>query len=85
MGIRPAPSYVNIFMAKLDKLAENLAAKLGDGIRPSRMWKRLLDDIIIIWTGTLDRLHQFLDTLNKLHPAKKISNFLQNVFICAIV
>ena len=73
MGIRPAPSYANIFMAKIDKLAEDLATSFGDGIHPIRMWKRFLDDIFIIWTGTLERLHQFLDDLNMIHQTIKFT------------
>ena len=40
MGIRPAPSYANIFMAKIDQLAGKLASQFGQGIHPIRMWKR---------------------------------------------
>ena len=47
MGIRPAPSYANIFMAKMDKLATDLAAQFGEGVHPIRLWKRFLDDIFI--------------------------------------
>ena len=36
MGIRPAPSYANIFMAKIDKLAINSGSKFGEGIHPIR-------------------------------------------------
>jgi hypothetical protein len=54
-------------------LATDLAAKFGDGIHPVRMWKRFLDDIFIIWTGTLDKLHEFLDALNKMHPTIKFT------------
>ena len=73
MGIRPAPSYANIFMAKIDKLAEGLATKFGDGVHPVRFWKRFLDDIFLIWTGSLDKLHQFLDALNTMHPTIKFT------------
>ena len=40
MGIRPAPSYANLFMAKIDKVAQDLASMSGDGIQPISMWKR---------------------------------------------
>ena len=37
------------------------------------MWKRFLDDIFLIWTGSLDKLHQFLDDLNQMHPTIKFT------------
>ena len=73
MGIRPAPSYANLFMARIDKLAQDLASMSGDGIHPIRMWKRFLDDIFIIWTGTLENLHKFIDELNNIHPTIKFT------------
>ena len=73
MGIRPAPSYADLFMAKIDKLAQDLASQFGEGIHPIRMWKRFLDDIFIIWTGSLDNLHNFLEDLNKIHPTIKFT------------
>ena len=45
----------------------------GDGIHPIRMWKRFLDDIFIIWTGTVENLHKFLDDLNNIHPTIKFT------------
>ena len=60
-------------MAKIDKLAEELATKFGDGVHPVRFWKRLHDEIFLIWTGTMDKLHQFLDALNKMHPTIKFT------------
>ena len=45
MGIRPAPSYANLFMAKIDKLAVDLASRFSDGTNPIKAWKRFLDDI----------------------------------------
>ena len=34
MGIRPAPSHADIFMARIDKLATSLGTKFGEGIHP---------------------------------------------------
>ena len=73
MGIRPAPSYANLFMAKIDKLAQKLASMFGEGIHPIKMWKRFLDDIFLIWTGTLENLHKFIEDLNKIHPTIKFT------------
>ena len=73
IGIRPATSYANIFMAKMDKIAENLAAQFSEGIHPIRIWKRFLDDIFIIWTGSIEKLHSFLKELNTIHPSIKFT------------
>ena len=73
MGIRPAPSYANIFMAKIDKLAINSGSKFGEGIHPIRAWKRFLDDIYIVWTGSVEKLHLFLEELNQIHPTIKFT------------
>ena len=73
MGIRPAPSYANIFMAKIDKLAVSLAASFGDGTHPIKSWKRFLDDIYILWVGSSQKLHEFLDELNQVHPTIKFT------------
>ena len=73
MGIRPAPSYANLFMAKIDQLAINLAHRFGEGIHPIKAWKRFLDDIYILWTGSSKKLHDFLDELNQTHPTIKFT------------
>ena len=51
----------------------DLATKFGAGVHPIRMWKRFLDDIFIIWTGSIKNLQNFLDDLNKLHPTIKFT------------
>ena len=73
MGIRPAPSYANIFMAKIDKLATDLAAQFGEGTNPIKAWKRFLDDIYILWVGSSQKLHEFLEELNNLHHSIKFT------------
>ena len=73
MGIRPAPSYANLFMAKIDQMAIDLAPKFGDGTNPIKAWKRFLDDIYILWVGSSVKLHEFLDDLNQIHPTIKFT------------
>ena len=48
MGIHPAPSYANMFMAKLDDQIVKLANtyKITDEC-PLKTWKRFLDDIVL--------------------------------------
>ena len=73
IGIRPAPSYANILMAKIDDSATKLAALCGNRTHPVKAWKRFLDEIYILWTGWTKKLHEFLDTLNQVHPTIKFT------------
>ena len=74
MGTRATPSYANIFMSrKIDKKILDLASSLNQGISPIMFLKRFLDDIFTVYTGTLEKLHNFLEELNKLHPTIKFT------------
>ena len=74
MGTRAAPSYANIFMArKIDQKILDLASNLNQGISPIIFLKRFLDDIFMIYTGSVTDLHIFLEELNKLHPTIKFT------------
>ena len=73
MGAKPAPDFANVFMAKIDKLILEAAAKQKSGVFPLRMFKRFLDDIFTIFCGTVEELHQFLSDINKLHPNIKFT------------
>ena len=69
MGTKPAPSYANIFMARrIDHMIKELTAEFGDGVYPIRFLKRFLDDIFMIFTGSIEKLHLILDELNTVHP-----------------
>ena len=74
MGTRPAVSYANLFMAhRIDKKITSLAAELQNGNNPLLCYKRFLDDIFTIYTGTLENLHKFLEELNNIHPTIKFT------------
>ena len=74
MGTRPAPSYANIFMAKkIYGKIEDHAAQFGDGINPIRFLKCFLDDIFMVYTGSVQNLHLFIDEMNALHPTIKFT------------
>ena len=74
MGTRPAVSYANIFMARrIDEKIIALATQLNEENNPLLCLKRFLDDIFTIYTGTLDKLHQFLAELNNIHPTIKFT------------
>ena len=73
MGTRPAPSYANIFMArKIDNKIEELAKK-DDNENHIKFFKRFLDDIFMLFRGSLDQLHSFLAELNEIHPTIKFT------------
>ena len=35
--------------------------------------KRFLDDIKMVWRGAAEKLHAFLDAINKIHPSLKFT------------
>ena len=67
MGSPMAPTYANIFMARLER---ELLLKAPNGLIPIE-WIRFIDDIFAIWTHGIDRLQQFLTYINKFHPKIK--------------
>ena len=74
MGTRPAPSYANIFMAKkIDPKILEAASNFGDGVYPVRFLKRFLDDIFLIFIGSIAKLHSFLSEINSIHPTIKFT------------
>ena len=74
MGTRPAVSYANIFMARrIDNKITSLATQLNEGNNPLLCFKRFLDDIFTIYTGTLENLHKFLEEINNIHPTIKFT------------
>ena len=74
MGCRPAPSYANLFMADIiDPAIIRLAKESESNMNPIDLFKRFLDDIFIVYTGTIESLHIFLDEINNLHPSIKFT------------
>ena len=70
MGTKCAPNYSNIFMArKIDPEILKMAASHGDGIFPIRLFKRFLDDILMLWCGTVESLHSFIRAINTINPS----------------
>ena len=70
MGTKCAPNYSDLFMArKIDCEILKLAAKHGEGIFPIRLFKRFLDDIVMLWCGTVDSLHSFIKEINTINPS----------------
>ena len=57
----------------IDQKILDLASQLNNGNSPIKFLKRFLDDIFMLYTGSLENLHYFLDELNKLHPTIKFT------------
>ena len=69
MGTRVAPTYANLFMGKLEKLLlENCPENLKGFLHT---WKRFIDDILVIWTGSDAEFLEFFNFLNSFHPTIK--------------
>ena len=62
-----APTYANIFMARLER---ELLLKAPNGLIPIERI-RFIDDIFAIWTHGIEKLQQFLTYINKFHPTIK--------------
>ena len=75
MGKRYAPSLANIYLRKFDD-----RAKYGFHIRPKIYW-RYLDDIYLIWPGTLQELQLYEEFLNSLIPGIKVKLLAKNNII----
>ena len=69
MGTRLAPVFANIFMAMIDRLILAI-----DKFRLSiAFYKRFIDDIFMIWTGTEREFLDFMAEINKLHKTIKFT------------
>ena len=75
MGSKPAPSYANIHLAKtIDPRFIEIAKRLAeDGDIPIKLLKRFLDDIFMVFTGSVKTLHVLFEEMNKIHPKLKFT------------
>ena len=69
MGTVCAPTYANLFCGWLE--TQRLLGKWM-GTTP-HMWRRYIDDILFLWTGTEEELKTFGDHLNAQHPYIKFT------------
>ena len=70
MGVKPAPSYANIYLAR--RIDEKIL-ELGNKMSNILLYKRFLDDIFKIFQGTTKELHKLLDEINQIHPTLKFT------------
>jgi hypothetical protein len=68
MGTRAAPTFANIFMAKIDKLVLNASDSF------SLFFKRFIDYIFMLWKGTESQFLNFMKKINLIHPTIKFTH-----------
>ena len=74
MGSRPVPSYANNFMADIDRIIKNLAAKHNTSdYQALRLFKRFLDDYFLLSIGSTRELHKLFEDINKINPFIKLT------------
>ena len=62
MGTRVAPTYANVFMGKLEK---EMLSKCPEHLKKFiHTWRRFIDDILVIWTGSDETFNEFFNFLN---------------------
>ena len=58
MGTKMAPAYANLFMGKLETKLKEL------GKPHILIWKRFIDDIFVVWTGSKPDFEVYMNKLN---------------------
>ena len=61
MGTKMAPAYANLFIGKLEESLNEL------GKPHIMLWKRFIDDIFVIWTGSASEFTIYMNIINQLH------------------
>jgi len=73
MGTRVAPTFANLFMGMLECfILENTNPKLIACIF-KKFWRRFIDDIFLLWTGSESEFEEFMTALNSIHPHIKFT------------
>ena len=70
MGTSMAPPYADLFLGKFENekiLTTNFSQYIN-------LYKRFLDDIFMLWTGTLQELDNFIKHINAIHPTIKFTH-----------
>ena len=82
MGTACAPNYATLAMHSIDVLIKKLAKDLSDGLNPIQLYKRFLDDLFLIYRGSIENLEHFLSEINNLHPTIKFTSSFTCPFPC---
>ena len=62
MGSSLSPAVANLFMVYFEKKAIETA-----NLKP-KLWIRYVDDVFVVWSFGKEKLLNFLDHLNSIHP-----------------
>ena len=69
MGSRVSPTWANLFFGVLEKkIIQNCPQHLKDFIF---LWKRFIDDVLLIFTGSWQQFEEFFEYLNSTHSTIK--------------
>ena len=82
MGTACAPTYANIMMGMIDKAIRNLALNVNNGMDPIQIYFRFIDDLFLVYTGSVESLEKFLSQINGLHPTLKFTFNFTCPFTC---
>ena len=72
MGTKVAPTYACLFMGWLEELMLQTWSNKKSDPKPY-MWRRYIDDIFFIWSGSVSELNEFIHHLNSQHPYIKFT------------
>ena len=66
MGTKCAPSYANIFVDIFEET--HIYPLIKEKVQ---LYLRYVDDIVFLWTGSENKLQQFISKINEVHPSMK--------------
>ena len=69
MGTRVAPNVADIFMSFIDEEIIRRSNNFGELL----FYRRYLDDILMIFRGSNNNLHNFIQDINNIHPSIKFT------------
>lgn len=72
MGTKMAPSYANLFMDTIER--QFLATQSNKPL----LWRRYIDDILMIWDKPSEQLDSFLSALNQFHDTIKFTHTISD-------
>ena len=72
-GVKLAPPYACLAMGQFEDLAFNKSGEEKKLLELILLWKRFIDDIFFLFTGSEQELLHLFDAINKLHPTIKFT------------
>jgi len=75
MGIILSPLFCLIFMSEWERSMRNDIDLYGSFVE---IWRRYVDDVIGIWTGSVQEFQNFVERCNKIHKNIQFTSELEN-------